>query len=60
MKTNTPICLILIMGLAACGNNQHAGQTQGTIKLVTVAPGHFHASLVQKSAYPGVSDTAYV
>ncbi|WP_353182929.1 putative oxidoreductase C-terminal domain-containing protein [Parapedobacter lycopersici] len=60
MKTNTPICMILIMGLAACGNKQHAGQTQETIKLVTVAPGHFHASLVQKSAYPGVSDTAYV
>ncbi len=30
------------------------------IKLVTVAPGHFHAALVQKSMYDGVADSVYV
>lgn len=60
MKANTPLSLLLIMGLAACSNNQQAMQEQEKITLVTVAPGHFHASLVQKSMYPGVSDTAYV
>jgi len=30
------------------------------VKLITVDPGHFHASLVQKSAYPQISSDVYV
>ena len=30
------------------------------IKLVTLDPGHFHAAVIQKKSYPGVSDEAYV
>src|SRR5260221_7323576 len=30
------------------------------IRLITLAPGHFHASLVQKHAAPGVHPRAYV
>src|SRR5690606_41427193 len=32
----------------------------GEIKLMTLDPGHFHASLVQKSMYNQVSPTVYV
>src|SRR5690606_11813089 len=32
----------------------------GEIKLMTLDPGHFHASLVQKSMYDQVSPTVYV
>ena len=30
------------------------------VRLITLAPGHFHASLVQKVMYPGVSPTVWV
>ncbi|MDR0394461.1 MAG: Gfo/Idh/MocA family oxidoreductase [Tannerella sp.] len=33
---------------------------QGEVKLITLDPGHFHAALVQKSSYPGVSKDVYV
>src|SRR5690554_2953682 len=33
---------------------------KGEIKLMTLDPGHFHASLVQKSMYDQVSPTVYV
>lgn len=59
MKMNTRLSLVLAMGLAACNNDQQNMQ-QTPIRLVTVAPGHFHASLVQKSMYPSVDSTAYV
>src|SRR5690606_31295907 len=32
----------------------------GEVKLMTLDPGHFHASLVQKSMYDQVSPTVYV
>jgi hypothetical protein len=31
-----------------------------TVKLITLDPGHFHASLVQKSMYPQVDPKVYV
>jgi predicted dehydrogenase len=30
------------------------------VKLITLDPGHFHAALVQKTSYPGVSKDVYV
>ncbi len=30
------------------------------IRLITLAPGHFHAALIQKDRLPGVSDTVHV
>jgi predicted dehydrogenase len=33
---------------------------QNDIKLITLDPGHFHAALVQKSSYPGVSKDVHV
>ncbi|MDR3252095.1 MAG: Gfo/Idh/MocA family oxidoreductase [Tannerella sp.] len=32
----------------------------GEVKLITLDPGHFHAALVQKTSYPGVSPVVYV
>ncbi|MCK9343684.1 MAG: oxidoreductase, partial [Massilibacteroides sp.] len=32
----------------------------GEVKLITLAPGHFHAALVQKSAYDQVSNDVFV
>lgn len=33
---------------------------KGKVRLITLAPGHFHASLVQKVMYPQVSPTVWV
>ena len=32
----------------------------GEVRLITLDPGHFHAALVQKTAYPEVSQTVYI
>jgi len=34
---------------------KESGQTMEDVRLMTVAPGHFHAALVQKEMYPGVA-----
>lgn len=31
-----------------------------TVKLITLDPGHFHAALIQKRMYPGVSPKVHV
>lgn len=56
--------------LVSCGqqgtNRQSAGKQQAQmekqyqVRLITVDPGHFHASLVQKSMYPQVSPDVHV
>lgn len=64
-------CLkILVIGLmlASCtqkSNNAAGDRTvftgeTGEIKLIVLAPGHFHASLLQKSAMPQVNDSVFV
>ncbi len=62
----------LVILLASCSqkktDNQNTTEQQaaesmgqpGEIKLMTVAPGHFHASLVQKSMYPQVDPLVHV
>ncbi len=35
-------------------------EKEGEVKLITLDPGHFHAALVQKTAYPQVSNDVYV
>lgn len=61
------ICLVVFS--CSSKNNQMEDQKQekknftgafGEIKLMTLDPGHFHASLVQKSMYDQVSPTVYV
>ncbi len=60
------IALILI--LMACNNtNKEATEAKytftgadGEVKLIVIAPGHFHASLLQKSGLSQVDDTVFV
>jgi predicted dehydrogenase len=39
---------------------QNAPTKDGSVRLITLAPGHFHASLVQKVMYPQVSPVVWV
>jgi len=58
------VCAGLMIVLASCAEpmEQTAAETQKDypVTLMTIDPGHFHASLVQKSMYPQVNPTAYV
>ncbi len=47
------------MCLSACHMGQE-GMQEKDIRLITVAPGHFHAALVQKSMYPEVDSMVHV
>ncbi|HRR34358.1 MAG TPA: putative oxidoreductase C-terminal domain-containing protein [Kiritimatiellia bacterium] len=64
MKTNIILCAgaaaVLLAGCdekskACCGT---CGE--GSVKLITLDPGHFHAALVQKRMYPQVSPTVHI
>jgi predicted dehydrogenase len=50
------LVLILVSSLAMNALTLGAGQVQ----IITLDPGHFHASLVQKSMYPGVNPVVNV
>jgi len=39
---------------------QNSMATRDSVRLITLAPGHFHASLVQKVMYPQVAPTVWV
>src|ERR1700694_1917535 len=41
-------------------NRQKPSAIKGEVKLITLDPGHFHAALVQKTMYPGVSPAVSV
>ncbi|SEL68587.1 putative oxidoreductase C-terminal domain-containing protein [Parapedobacter koreensis] len=58
-KQRTLISLIAVGCFAACQTGQDNMQ-QKDIRLVTLAPGHFHAALVQKSMYPEVDSIVHV
>src|SRR3546814_10393727 len=60
MKKQTGlVTLIAVACLAACNPSQDDMQRKD-IQLITVAPGHFHAALVQKSMYPQVDSVVHV
>ncbi len=50
---------LLIGVISFCTNAMSQGKTR-IVKLITLDPAHFHAALIQKSAYPGVDSTVYV
>jgi len=52
---NKFLTLALSIMTAAC-----TGANPDDVVLITLDPGHFHAALVQKSPYPGVSSDVYV
>lgn len=53
------MALTAVTCLNACQNAQNE-VTEEKIKFITVAPGHFHAALVQKSMYPEVDSVVHV
>lgn len=64
MKQYVGFTLIaLLLGTACSTKKEKTGSftgAPGEVKLITLDPGHFHAALVQKSAYPQVSNDVYV
>jgi len=69
------VLIVLMMSAAACGGPsrspspsapaaggavQRRAGVEGEIRLITLDPGHFHASLVQKTMIPGVSPVVQV
>ncbi|WP_262245398.1 putative oxidoreductase C-terminal domain-containing protein [Parapedobacter soli] len=53
------VSCIAIACLAACSTS-HNDMHRKDIQLITVAPGHFHAALVQKTMYPQVDSVVHV
>ncbi|MCE5186557.1 MAG: hypothetical protein LLF76_10570 [Planctomycetaceae bacterium] len=54
------VCILLSLICVSCGEPMEKKSTDYSVTLLTIDPGHFHASLVQKSMYPQVDPTAYV
>lgn len=56
--------IILVMLSQACTNNVNIKKVEATdsslVRLITLAPGHFHAALIQKSMYKGIDSTVNV
>lgn len=49
-----------LLGMALLLACRISAPAPGSIKLITLDPGHFHAALVQKSMYDGVDPTVHV
>ena len=59
----TLITAILVLSLSCTGGSKKSTnmkKSEKSVKIITLAPGHFHAGLVQKSMYPKVSDVVHV
>lgn len=57
--------MILFMSSQGCINNNNNNKEINKndcslVKIITLAPGHFHAALLQKSMYDNVDSTVYV
>jgi len=56
--------MILFMFNQGCINNNNKEiekrSDSSLVRIITLAPGHFHAALLQKSMYDGVDSTVYV
>src|ERR1700730_19239493 len=56
MKSRLIVSLVAaVLGGISIGG-QERDRTMPDVRLMTVDPGHFHAALVQKEMYPGVSE----
>lgn len=53
------LSVLFAAGCSGSSENQ-AGEAGDNVKLITLAPGHFHAALVQKSMYANVDSTVHV
>jgi predicted dehydrogenase len=55
MKPTTVLTLLLAAAGGGLFAAQESGRAMSDVRLMTLDPGHFHASLVQKEMYPGVA-----
>ncbi len=58
-----PVLLATLLLLNACGTQNNETMftpIEGDVKLMNLAPGHFHASLIQKTMYESVSPVVHV
>lgn len=53
-------CLAAFTGGCGPGNKKDRSPENASVRLMTLAPGHFHAALAQKSMYSDVSPQVYV
>ena len=53
------IAVVLIEGLSM-SQTSHRDRPNEPVRLITLDPGHFHAALVQKRMYPGVSNRVHI
>jgi predicted dehydrogenase len=51
---------IMALVLASAAGVVEASDPEPAVRLITLDPGHFHAALIQRTMYPGVSDTVHV
>lgn len=54
------MCCLFLMNQGCQNGNTRKAEKDLTMNLITLAPGHFHAALVQKSMYANVSPTVHV
>jgi predicted dehydrogenase len=60
MKKNVFVLALVFAGVVNVQCKAQLLKKNDDIRLITLDPGHFHAALVQKSMYDGVSRTVYV
>ncbi|MFB5946891.1 putative oxidoreductase C-terminal domain-containing protein [Albibacterium profundi] len=54
------LTVLFAAGCSGSSNNNSSDEMNSKVKLMTLAPGHFHAALVQKSMYADVDSTVHV
>lgn len=56
------LMIIFMFSQGCINNNKVIGKKSDSslVRIITLAPGHFHAALLQKSMYDGVDSTVYV
>lgn len=52
--------IIMMIGCNSQSNNSKSETDSGEVRLITLAPAHFHAALVQKTMYPGIDSVVHV
>lgn len=53
-------CLLLLLLFGQACSVHKAGGKKGTVRLITLAPAHFHAALLQKYKYSRIDTTVHV
>ena len=60
MRKSVFVFVLAIAGIVNVPCRAQLFKKNDDIRLITLDPGHFHAALVQKTMYDGVSRTVYV